>query len=104
MEKVYAEEIAGFFAPASTFQTFGDIVNVVTRNVFTIAAIITLFFLVFGGFSVIMGAGGGDTKRMESGKQTITRAIVGLVIIVTSVWIVQIIQTLTGINILDSGV
>lgn len=78
------------------FDTFGDLVSVIVRNAFVFAGVISFLILVFGGFSVIMGAGAGDTKQLEKGKQAITGAVVGLIVIVTSYWIVQIIEKVTG--------
>lgn len=82
------------------FDTFGDLVSVVVRNAFVLAGIMSFLLLVFGGFSVIMGAGAGDTKQLEKGKQTITGAVTGLIIVVTSYWIVQIIEKITGVPII----
>ena|SRR3989344_6948722 len=79
------------------FDTFGVLVTVIVRNAFVLAGIMSFLLLVFGGFSVIMGAGAGDTKQLEKGKQTITGAIAGLIIVVTSYWIVQIIEKITGL-------
>lgn len=83
------------------FDTFGVLVTVVVRNAFVLAGIMSFLLLVFGGFSVIMGAGASDTKQLEKGKQTITGAIAGLIIVVTSYWIVQIIEKLTGLHLLN---
>lgn len=77
------------------FDTFGALVTVIVRNAFVLAGIISFLLLVFGGFSVIMGAGDGDAKQLEKGKQTITGALAGLIIVVTSYWIVQIIGKVT---------
>ena len=79
------------------FDTFGVLVTVIVRNAFVLAGIMSFLLLVFGGFGVIMGAGAGDTKQLEKGKQTITGAIAGLIIVVTSYWIVQIIEKITGL-------
>lgn len=84
----------------SQFDTFGALVTVIVRNAFVLAGIISFLLLVFGGFSVIMGAGAGDTKQLEKGKQTITGAIAGLIIVVTSYWIVQIIEKTTGLSLI----
>lgn len=83
------------------FDTFGALVTVIVRNAFVLAGIVSFLILVFGGFSVIMGAGAGDTKQLEKGKQTITGAVVGLIVIVTSYWIVQILEVLTGRSLLS---
>jgi len=57
--------------------------------------------LIFGGISIIVGAGSGDTKKLEQGKKTLTGALAGLLIVVTSVWLIQIIEKVTGLNLLS---
>lgn len=88
------------FAPASTFTNLGSFVNIILKNAFAIAGVICLVLLIFGGFSFIVSAGSGDTKKMDQGKQTITSALIGLMLIIGAYWIVQIIGLLTGISIL----
>lgn len=101
MEKVFADvSIYNEFPPAKTFGTFGDLVNVIVRNAFMLAGVITFILLIFGGIGIIVGAGSGDTKKLEQGKKTLTGALSGLLIVVTSVWIIQIIERITGIPIL----
>lgn len=103
MERVFAEVNIGdpkVFSPAGTFQTFGDLVNVIVRNAFMLAGVITFILLIFGGISIIVGAGSGDTKKLEQGKKTLTGAVAGLLIVVTSVWLIQIIERITGVLIL----
>jgi hypothetical protein len=102
MEKVYADVNLSVANLAPGFSTFADVVNVVLRNAFVLAGIIAFVILVFGGFSVIMGAGAGDTKQLEKGKTAITGAVIGLLVIVVSVWLIQIIEKLTGLTILNS--
>jgi hypothetical protein len=70
------------------------------KNALVIAGVIFLVLLIFGGFSFIVSAGGGDAKKMEQGKKTLTAAATGLILIMTAYWIVQIIGIITGIKIL----
>jgi hypothetical protein len=84
----------------SPFQDFGSLVNIIVKNAFVFAGIITFFLLVFGGLSVIMGAGAGDSKKMESGKKTITGAVIGLLVVFAAYWIIEILQKITGIKLL----
>lgn len=84
------------FAPAKTFSNFGSIVSVVVKNAFVLAGIISFILLIIGGFGLIMGAGGGDAKQMEQAKKSVTGAVIGLIVVITSVFIVQIIATVTG--------
>jgi hypothetical protein len=88
------------FAPAGTFKDFGTIVTVIVKNAVVLAGIISFVLLILGGFGVIVGAGSGDAKKLEEGKKAITGAVVGLLIVVLSVLIVQIIATITGTDIL----
>lgn len=100
MDRVFAVDIKDLSTTYSSFSTLGALVNVIVRNAFVLAGIISFLLLVFGGFSVIMGAGAGDTKQLEKGKQAITGAVAGLIIVVTSYWIVQIINKVTGLSLL----
>lgn len=96
--------IEDVFAPAKTFSTFGDIVTVIVKNAFVLAGIISFVLLIIGGLGVIVGAGSGDTKKLEQSKKAITGAVMGLLIVVLSVLIVQVIATITGADILKQMV
>jgi hypothetical protein len=102
MQQVFAVNIRDVFAPATTFNDFGSIVSVIVKNAVVFAGIISFVLLVLGGFSVIVGAGSGDTKKLEQGKKAVTGAVVGLLIVVLSVLIVQVIATVTGIPIINT--
>lgn len=100
MEKVNAVNLNEWYSPGKNFSNLGSLTNVILQNAFVIAGIIALVLLIFAGFRFIVAAGNGDTKQMDEGKKAITGAVAGLIIIIVSVWIVQIIETLTGIKIL----
>ena len=108
MEHVFAVvEIGGpngVFLPGRTFSTFGEIVSLIVKNAVVFAGIISFILLIFGGFGVIVGAGSGDTKKLEQGKKAVTGAVIGLLIVVLSVVIVQVIATITGLCILKQMV
>ena len=92
------------FAPAQTFPHFGDIVTVIVKNAVVFAGIISFVLLILGGFGIIVGGGSGDTKQLEQGKKAVTGAVIGLLIVVLSVLIVQVIATITGADILKQMV
>lgn len=102
MERVFAlsTTIGGDtpFSPAKTFPTIGSLVTVVTSNAFILAGLIAFIFIIMGGFAIIMGAGSGDPKQMEQGRKTLTMAVAGLLIIVFSFWIVQLLGLLLGVD------
>jgi len=108
MERIFAQAliptvaIKDIFTPATSFPTIGSLVNVLLRNSLVIAGVICLVLLISGGFSFIVSAGG-DAKAKEKGKNTITSALTGLVLIIAAYWIIQIIEIITGINILNNS-
>lgn len=88
---------------ASQFQTIGAFVSILLKNVYVIAGVLLLFLLIFGGISIIMSAGSGDAKKIAQGQKTVTNALIGFLVIFASYWIIQIIDILTGLNILEGG-
>lgn len=101
MERIFAGELDQISGTFRAFPTFGALVTIIVRNSFVLAGIISFLLLVFGGFSVIMAAGSGDTKELEKGQKTITYAVLGLILVVTSYWIVQIIEKISGVMLIS---
>ena len=100
LESVYAVNIGDpDLNPTPGLTSFDVLVNVIVRNSFVFAGIICLFLLIFGGFQVIVAAG--DTKKLEKGRGAIVGAVIGLLLVVGSFWIVQIITVITGVDILN---
>ncbi len=86
---------------ADTFGTPAKIISTIVPNIFVFAGVIFFFLLLLGGFSIITS--NGDSKNTEKGVQQITGAVVGFLIIITSYWIIQIVEIITGLKILNSG-
>jgi len=84
------------------FQTVGGLISAILPNLYVAAGLILLFFLIFGGVMVILGAGKGESQQAEQGKKIITRTIIGFLIIFLSYWIIRIIEIITGVKILSS--
>lgn len=100
--KVQAQvPIVTIFPPAQKFPTFGSIINAILPNVFILAGVILLLLLIFGGFLVIVNAGGGNPQATEKGKQAVTYALLGFILIFAAYWIIQIIEYVTGIKIFE---
>lgn len=107
MQHVYAQaqvNIQDIFTPAKEFSNISAIVNIIIRNIMTVAAVATLVLLIFGGFGFMIAAGSGDAKKMEQRKKTVTSALVGITLIIASYWIIQIIEILTGLQLLKPGI
>jgi hypothetical protein len=78
--------------------SINDFISAILPNVHLLAGLIVFIFAVFGGFKIIAGAG--DAKSTEQGKEMLTKAIIGFLIIIASYWIIEIIEVLTGLTIL----
>lgn len=94
-----AVEIAPNFSPAQTFPTFGSLVTVLVRNVFVIASVLLFVLLILGGVKFIVSSGGGDEQGVGKGKNAITTAVIGFLLIFMAYWFVQIIERLTNVSI-----
>lgn len=77
----------------------GGLINNVLPNIYVAAGLLLFFMIVIGGFTIIMNAN--DSHKMEEGKKTITTAIIGLLVLFGSYWMIQIIQVVTGVAILN---
>lgn len=81
--------------------SLGSLISVLLKNALILSGFIFLFLLIFGGFSLIMGAGSGDAKKTAQGQQALTTAGVGFALVVGAYWIIRIIEILTKISILS---
>lgn len=70
------------------------IFNNVINWIITFGGVIALFYLIYGGFKFVQS--GGEEEKVKSARQTITYAIIGLVIMLLSFGIVNIIGSITG--------
>lgn len=93
--------------PLGTGKNLGDVykepatlVTLIVRNSLTIAGIILLVLIIAGGFMMIASAGSGDQKRAATAKTMITDAAIGFLVIFLSYFIIQIVEVITGIQIL----
>jgi hypothetical protein len=99
--QIGAEFRLGEATLSDVFSSPGDLVSTLLPNVYILAGLILFVFLLFGGFGIIMGAQGGNPDQVGKGKNAITTALIGFGLIFASYWIIQIIQWVTGINILN---
>ncbi|OGH14502.1 MAG: hypothetical protein A3H50_00550 [Candidatus Levybacteria bacterium RIFCSPLOWO2_02_FULL_37_10] len=82
-----------------TSGNFGKVVGGFVTLLFVIAVVVALIFLVWGGLRWIFS--GGDKSAVESARNTIVAAIVGLVIVFLAYFILNLVLTFflgTGLN------
>ncbi|MBI3342893.1 hypothetical protein HY032_01935 [Candidatus Gottesmanbacteria bacterium] len=68
--------------------------------IFAFAGIGLLLMLILAGFNFLTSAG--DPKKLEMGKQRLTYAIVGFLVIFTAYWAVQLAGIIFGIQEIQS--
>ena len=80
------------------FTTPGGFITRIMTYAIPLAGIILFVMLVWGGFEMIAGAS--STKSRDAGKQRVTAAITGFLLLFASYWIVQVIQLIFNVRIL----
>ncbi|MBP7875379.1 hypothetical protein KA012_00090 [Candidatus Woesebacteria bacterium] len=80
-------------AVSSVYTTPAFLVNLLVRNLFVIAGMVFLFLIFLAGFKMISGG----KKGFEEAKTIATSAVIGLVIMISAYWIVQLVGYLTGL-------
>lgn len=78
--------------------SLGEIVTNFVDAAIVLAGTIMVFLFVFGGISMIAGAGQGNAESAARGRKALTAALVGFMIIFGSYWILRIIEIMTGYN------
>lgn len=79
------------------FTNLASVVTAALPLVFSIAGIFLLAYLVWGGFDFLTSMG--DPKKAEAGKNKITSALIGILIIISAYWIVQLVDKLFQLKI-----
>lgn len=77
----------------------GIISKALSSFIFPIAGIILFVVLLLGGFQMLTGAT--NSKSIDEGKQRITAAIIGFILLFAAYWIAQLLELIFGIRILS---
>ncbi|MCL4360422.1 hypothetical protein M1555_04205 [Patescibacteria group bacterium] len=71
---------------------FGNVI----ASVMGIAVVVLFVMLLVGGFTFLMS--GGDQKKLDAAKGTLTSAIVGIVVVISAYLILRTIGVITGVS------
>jgi hypothetical protein len=88
-------------AVSTQYSSVNVFFNNILPNIYIAAGLIIFFMILMGGFTILTSAT--DTHKLQEGQKTISSAIIGLVVVFASYWIIQLIQVLTGIQITNSS-
>ena len=78
----------------ATLRCIPVVFNNVIRAALVFVGIVALFFIIYAGFSFVTS--GGDPKKVQGARQTMTFAIIGLTIVLLSFAILFFIGYVTG--------
>jgi len=79
---------------AGSNPTIGGIINAAIPIVIGLAGLGLLIMIISAGYTFMTSAG--DAKKMEQGKQMLTNAILGFIIVFAAYWLVQILGIMFG--------
>lgn len=80
-----------------TANDFGSYVSVIVQILLTLAVIIAVIYLIYGGIKWILS--GGDKAKVEAARNTIIGGIIGLVLVFLAYFIISVVANLFGVNI-----
>lgn len=73
-----------------------DMIRTVISTAYAIAGVVTVVFIIMGGYTIIMSTG--EPDKMKKGMDTLTYAVIGLVVIVCSSLIFNFVARLLGVE------
>lgn len=78
----------------AAFGDFGEFITAIVRFALAAAAFIFFIMLLWGGFRYLNA--GGDPKNADAARQTLTNAGIGLLIVLVSLFIIEVVLRVTG--------
>ncbi len=85
-------------APKEEFTTPRGIISELLPYLFTIAGLILFVMIVLGGFEMLTGAA--NPKSQDAGRNRISNALIGFLLLFSSYWLAQLVEIVFGISIL----
>lgn len=96
-------ESSAFKASSNPIVSFSNIISMGVGLMTIIAIIWTVFTIIIGAIGII--SSGGDKQALESARKKITTGVIGLIVVILSLVLVNLIGRLLGVpNILNLGV
>jgi len=98
LEKASADSVAD----VATIGSLTTLIANIIRAIVAFSGVILFIMLIIGGMSFLFS--GGDQKKLEKAKGTITNAFVGLVVLIGSYLVLLLIKQFTGIDVTTFGI
>ena len=100
LEKLYAADLTISQPSNVKITDVGQLISAAVGTILILAALLAFVFLILGGLQWITS--GGDKAAMESARNKITHAIVGLIIVGAAWAIMMLVQNFLGVSIIGS--
>ena len=81
----------------SGFNDLGGLISAVLPVLVSFTGLALFAYLVLGGFKYLTS--GGDDKSISEAKKILTNAIIGMIIVFVSFWIIRILEIVLGLEI-----
>lgn len=79
-------------------QSFGGFIGSVLTIVLTLAVLLLFLYLIWGAISWM--SAGGDSSKVQQARDRMTQAVIGLIVLLSTVAIMQLLQSFFGLSIL----
>lgn len=96
VKSAYAVDLNEEWPLAKNFPTLGSFVSHLLPMVLVVGGVIFFVMVIASGFAILSGAGSDDEQTKAKWHQILTAGVIGLVLMFSAYWIVQIINFLTG--------
>ncbi len=93
----YADfDLASQFSPAGIpgLTSLGALATIIVKFLISIVGILAIIFIIIAGIKIV--SSGGDSKKLDGARATLTYAIIGLVVAILAFVIVNIVQKFLG--------
>ncbi len=89
-------------ADVATISSLATLISNIIRAIVMFSGVVLFVMLLVGGMSFLFS--GGDQKKLEKAKGTITNAFIGFVVLVGSYLILLLIEKITGVSVTTFGI
>lgn len=84
---------------AQQLSTPGGVISELLRYIFPFAGLVLFVMIVWGGFEMMTSSVSG---KKDAGKQRVTTAVIGFLLLFATYWIAQLVQVVFGVKFLGN--
>lgn len=81
-------------------KNIGTYITAIVTGAISISGLVFLVILIIAGIGMIAGAGSNSPEKVEKSKKAATSALIGFVVVFMAYWIVKLIESITGLDLL----